>query len=265
MYFKPKKRLGQNFLVDKNIRNKIINACGLQKSDIILEIGAGRGELTELLAQQAKKVYAIEIDDNLCEILKERFAQSKNLKIMHADILKVDFVKTFPKTEKKIKVIGNIPYYISTPILERLFKFARKFETVFLTVQKEFAGRIIAHHGSKDYSALSCFAQYHCKPRILFSIPATCFFPAPKVDSSFMKLEIGRSFGLSKSEEKGLFMIIRAAFNKRRKTLQNSLKGVVTQEKLGLFFERYRIRKDIRPESLSLDDFVNIYRLGQDN
>ena len=261
MHFTPKKRLGQNFLVDKNIRNKIVDSCLLRKTDTVLEIGAGRGELTELLAQKAKTVYAVEIDDSLYKILQQKFSQDKNVKLIHKDILKVDLAGDSVMYDGKMTVLGNIPYYISTPIIEHLFRFADKIKTVFLTVQKEFADRMTALSGSREYGALSCFIQYNSKPKVIFKVPAGCFSPAPSVDSSFIKLELKKSFILSGEQEKWLFRIIRASFNKRRKTLQNALKGIVPKEKLMMFFDKYGIRKDIRPEALSLADFVKISEL----
>jgi 16S rRNA (adenine1518-N6/adenine1519-N6)-dimethyltransferase len=256
MHPKPKKSLGQNFLVDKNILNKIISSCGFNNCDTILEIGAGRGELTGLLAQRAKKLFAVEIDADLYLLLKEKFKDQPNAEIIHQDILKFDFKKKFKK--EKIKVVGNIPYYISSPIIEHLFKYRDKIGSIYLTVQKEFARRVVAHSGSKDYGSFSCFVQYYSEPKILFYISKGCFYPAPKVDSAFLRLEVRKKPILSAAKEKILFRITRAAFNQRRKTLRNSLKGVITRQKLDKFFAKFAIDSNIRPEQLSLQDFANL-------
>lgn len=261
MHIKPKKRLGQNFLIDQNIQAKIINTCELKPSDSILEIGAGRGELTRLIADQVKRVYALEIDRFLGEILRDNLEGHANVEIIHQDILKFNLKRYFRKIKKKIKVIGNIPFYITTPIIEHLLRYLDKIDTVFLTVQKEFASRIIALPGCKDYGSFSCFIQYYTIPKIAFSIKKSCFLPAPKVDSCFLRLDIRQKLTLSKKKEEFLFKIIRSAFNQRRKTLRNSLKEVISKKKLELFFNQYGIDSSVRPEALSLDDFENLVKI----
>jgi len=260
MRVKPKKRLGQNFLVDKNIQRKIIESLGLKKSDIILEIGAGRGELTVGLAQKAGKVYALEIDSNLCAVLKENLKGYPNVEIINQDILKFNPDKYLNKPAKngKLKVFGNIPYYISSPIIERLIKMRAGIEVVFITVQKEFARRIIAQPHSKDYGAFSCFVQYYAECKIIFNIKKGSFFPMPKVDSSLVSLRVRQEPSVRPVNETLFFKIIRASFNKRRKTLRNSLAGVIPPEKLKGFFSRYNINSKVRPEDLSLEDFANL-------
>jgi 16S rRNA (adenine1518-N6/adenine1519-N6)-dimethyltransferase len=263
MYPKPKKYLGQNFLFDKNIQRKIVNSCEFRSDDIVLEIGSGRGELTALIKNRVKKIYALEIDRSLCDILKNEFKAEENLKIIHKDILKLNFNYYFKKiTQKyKLKVVGNIPYYITTPIIAYLLRYRDKISEIFITVQKEFAARMIAKKGSKDYGAFSCFLQYYTTAQVLFLIKKNSFFPAPKVDSSFMKLKIRQSPAVRVKHEKILFKIIRGAFNKRRKTLRNSLQGIVSPKKLTLFFDKFGIDINIRPEQLSLEDFANLANL----
>lgn len=256
MRCKPKKRLGQNFLLDKNIQRKIITACGFTRQDTVLEIGAGQGDLTRLISPAAADVFALELDAGLCGILEEGLKGLTNVKIIHTDILKFDLKKYFGKREKAIKVIGNIPYYISSPIIKHLFKFRGVIETVFLTVQKEFAKRMVSSPGSKEYGSLSCFVQYYTRPKILFPIKNNSFFPVPKVDSCFIRLDIKKDLVFAGSSERLLFKIIRSAFNKRRKTLRNSLEGVVREARLNRFFERYNILPNTRPERLSLNDFI---------
>ena len=182
MHIKPKKSLGQNFLVDKNIQKKIIVYLEIKPDDIILEIGAGRGELTNLIAKEAEKVYALEIDNSLCGILKENLKSYSNVEIINRDILKFNLRAYFRNLKQNLKVFGNIPYYISSPIIEHLFNYRNKIESIFITVQKEFAKRVTAIPGSKEYGSLSCFVQYYAKPKIIFNIKKASFFPVPKVD-----------------------------------------------------------------------------------
>lgn len=261
MYHKPKKRLGQNFLIDRNIQNKIINACSLGSCDTVLEIGAGRGELTKLIAQRVNKVYAFEIDRDLCSILKNNLADHKNAAIINGNFLKVDLREYFKRSDHKIKVIGNIPYYITTPIIEYLLKYKHNIEIIFLTVQKEFALRMLSSAGSKDYGSFSCFIRYYTRPKKLFFITRTCFRPTPKVDSCFLQLEIRQEPPVKIENEELLFKIIRATFNKRRKTLRNSLKGIIAPEELEEFFVKYNIDSNIRPESLTLQDFAKLTKI----
>ena len=266
MYPKPKKYLGQNFLIDKNIQRKIIDFCAFKFSDTVLEIGAGRGELTRLIASKVGMIYAIEIDRNLCNILEENLKGYKNVRIINADILKFNFRSKRPLaaapplagTSNGVKVIGNIPYYITTPIIEHLLRYRNNIDTVFITVQKEFAVRMKAEAGLKVYGALSCFIQYYTEPKILFTIKKSCFFPAPKVDSCFMQLKIREKPPVKPENERLFFKIIRSAFNKRRKTLRNSLKEIIPQGKLKRFFNKYSIDANIRPEGLTLKDFANL-------
>ncbi len=229
MHIKSKKRLGQNFLFDKNVQRNIIAACDFSQNDLVLEIGAGKGELTCLIADTKAKVLALEIDSQLCKILKENLQNYSNVKIINQDILKFNLKKCFGKSRTKLKVIGNIPYYITTPILQYLIRFRDKIESIFITVQKEFAKRILAPCGGKEYGSFSCFIQYYTRPQIKFVVKKTCFQPSPKIDSCFLRLEIKRKTPLKKSKESQLFNLIRTAFNKRRKTLRNSLKGIIPQ------------------------------------
>lgn len=258
MYIKPKKSLGQHFLIDKNIQTKIIDSCQLDCDDIILEIGSGRGELTWLMVDKVKKLYSLEIDHNLYSILRKKAKDFKNIKVIHKDILKFNLNRYFSRGTKKIKVVGNVPYYISTPIIEHLLKYKNKISSIFMTVQKEFAQRIVSHPGSKEYGSLSCFLQYYTEPRVMFYIKKNSFYPSPKIDSALLKLTI-RPTPLNKpNNEKLLFRLIRAAFSKRRKTLRNSLEGVIPPRKLETFFDEYSINKDTRPEDLGIIDFINL-------
>jgi len=261
MQIKPKKRLGQNFLVDKNVLKKIINTSDIGSSDMVLEIGAGKGGLTECLASKAQKIVALELDLRLCEYLENKFKGYANIVILNQDILKFDIGKYFSKTKSKIKVIGNIPYYITSPIIEHLFKYKDKIDSVFLTVQKEFAERIAASPGSKDYGAFSCFVQFYADPNILFHIKKGSFFPVPKVDSSFLKISMRQEFPCEVKDVDLFFKLIRLAFNQRRKTLRNSLKGVVPAGKLNSFFLKENISANTRPEDLGLEYFAALANL----
>ncbi len=260
MYLKPKKRLGQNFLIDRNIQEKIIEHCKLSLDDFVLEIGSGKGAITGLIAGRAAKVLAVEIDRDLCKILEDNLKSFSNVEVVNRDFLKLDLKKYLEKS-RKIKVIGNIPYYITTPIIERLLESKDSFESIFITVQKEFALRAAAQAGSKDYSSLSCFLQYYTSPKILFTIKKTCFSPVPKVDSSLLELKIREKPPVETGDEDLFFNIIRAAFNKRRKTLRNSLKEIIPQNRLELFFEKYNINRKVRAEELTLFDFANLANL----
>lgn len=256
MRSKPKKRLGQNFLADKNILRKIINAVDLKDNDIIVEIGAGNGELTELIAKNVNKIYAFEIDKDLCCILKDKFKACSNVEIINQDILKAKLNDL--GAGKKIKVLGNIPYYISSPIIEHLLNFKDNIGAVFITVQKEFARRIISGSGSKAYGSLSCFVQYYTIPQAVFYISKNCFWPIPKVDSCLLKLEIRDAPAVKVKNEERFFRVIRTAFNQRRKTLRNSLKNIIPQKSLESFFEKYKVNRNIRPECFNLENFAEL-------
>lgn len=258
---KPKKFLGQVFLIDKNIQRKLIVASGLSPEEYVLEIGAGKGELTELIAKVGCKVFALEIDELLYEKLKEKFKEHKNVVIIKKNILDFNIKRYFDKiTDDKIKVMGNIPYYITTPIILHLIKYRDKIKDAFLTVQKEFALRVVSDAGSKSYGAFSCYVQYYTDPEILFFIKKQSFYPTPEVDSCFLRLSFKEKYSLTKDEEKKLFKLIRTAFNQRRKTLRNSLKGLVPLLKINKFLKDFHIPSDIRPEKLSLRDFINLVK-----
>ncbi len=262
MHIKPKKSLGQNFLIDPNIQRKIVQACELLPTDTVVEVGSGRGELTKSLAGRVKRVFALELDGRLIETLENNLRDHPNVSILNQDVLKVDLGPIINNIGKgELVVIGNIPYYITTPIIERLFSYKDAIDRIFLTVQKEFARRIVAPPGSKDYGSFSCFVQYHARAEILFTIKRTCFRPAPKPDSAFIKLKVLSLSHFSVKDEARLFKIIRLAFGQRRKTLRNSLEGALTQEKLRRFFEESPFDKNVRPEVLGLEDFIRLANL----
>jgi len=255
MRVKPKKSLGQNFLIDGNILKKLIACYGLKKTDRVLEIGAGLGALTKLLAQKCAFVYALEVDRSLCALLSQNVEGYANIEIINRDILKFD-LDGYPGLKNKIKVVGNIPYYITTPIIEYLFNFKDKIESVFLTVQKEFGKRIAAGPGSKEYGSFSVFVQYYAAPEIHFFIKRGSFFPRPKVDSCLVELKLRQKPQVYVKDEGLFFRIVRAAFNQRRKVLKNSLNGIVGGKTLDRFFEESGVNKNARPENLSLVNFA---------
>jgi 16S rRNA (adenine1518-N6/adenine1519-N6)-dimethyltransferase len=258
MRTKAKKSLGQNFLKDPNIQRKIIDACAFTPADAVLEIGAGTGIMTGLIAGNTAKVYALEIDCALIPVLGNNLKGHRNIKILHQDILKFDLDEI---KEAKIKVFGNIPYYITTPIIERLLDFRGKIEAIYLTVQKEFGQRMAALPGSKAYGSFSCFVQYYTKPEILFTIKKNSFYPAPKVDSCFLRLKLREEPAVKVKNEVMLFKIIRTAFQQRRKTMKNGLEELILNRKLEEFFRLYDIDPRIRAEDLALQDFANLANL----
>jgi 16S rRNA (adenine1518-N6/adenine1519-N6)-dimethyltransferase len=260
MQIKPKKSLGQNFLTDKNMQKKIISSCKFTQEDIVLEIGSGRGDLTMLLAEQTRKVYALEIDERLYLALEKSLSAYHNCQVIKCDILKFDIEKFLQtqKIEQKIKVIGNIPYYISSPIIEHLINYRKQISEVFMTVQKEFARRVSADSGLKEYGSFSCFAQYYAQCKILFEISRECFHPTPKVDSAFLCLKFRDAPNVMVEDEIEFFKLIRKAFNQRRKTLRNSLENLVDNQILESFFAQQGIDRNIRPEKLSLAQFAKL-------
>jgi len=262
MRCKPKKSLGQNFLVDKNVQTKIIRACAFHPLDVVLEVGAGRGELTRLIAEEVAFVYALEIDQMLCKELNYNFKDYKNVVIICQDILRFDIDAYFSRHGGKIKIFGNLPYYITSPIIERLFRFRQKIDTVFITVQKEFAQRILARAGGKNYGSFSCFVEYFAEAKKLFFIKKRSFYPCPKVDSCFLQLTMRESPPVQVKDETLFFKIIRKAFNQRRKTLRNSLEGVIPLKKINDFLKERGIEQNIRPERLSLTDFAYLANMG---
>ncbi len=259
MHTKPKKSLGQNFLIDKNIQNKIIASINLSLADTVLEIGAGEGAITGFLCQQAAKVFAVEIDRNLCVLLTTKFATTQNLSVINADFLKFD-LRSLPPGNK-LKVIGNIPYYITSPIVEHLLFYCARIQDIYLTVQKEFAQRMVALPGSKVYGSFSCFVQYYTEPEILFLIKKNSFHPPPKIDSCFLRMKLRQDPPVKVKNEQVLFKIIRTSFQQRRKTLKNSLEELIPADKLNKFFREYDLNPKIRPEDLSLQDFANLANL----
>jgi 16S rRNA (adenine1518-N6/adenine1519-N6)-dimethyltransferase len=260
--FYPKKSLGQNFLIDGNIQQKILKYCQLSNKDIVLEIGSGLGQLTQDLARKVKRVYAVEKDEVLGSILKERLGYVNNIEIINQDILRLPLpLRPYP-LNLRFKVIGNLPYYIATPILTRLIDNRKFIDFVFITVQKELSRRILATPTGKDYGAFTVFLNYYTQPAILFPIRRTCFYPRPEVDSCFLKLEILNEPRIKLKDEKLFFKIVRTAFGQRRKTILSSLAeggslNLSREQALKIFLQA-GIEPQRRPETLSINDFARI-------
>ncbi|MCG8430684.1 MAG: 16S rRNA (adenine(1518)-N(6)/adenine(1519)-N(6))-dimethyltransferase RsmA [Candidatus Omnitrophica bacterium] len=265
MRIRPKKRLGQNFLKDTPVRRRIINACGLSRDDYVLEIGAGRGEMTGLIGPLVKRLWAVELDRDICPLLRKNTAGLPQVDILNEDILKIDITRRFAGVKPKLKIIGNLPYYISTPILEHLILHRGRLQAVYIMLQKEFARRMTAQAGSGDFGSLSCFIQYYARPELLFGIPKGAFYPQPKVDSAFVKLtpHVRTAFQTGSSHEKMLFRLIRAAFNQRRKTLRNSLKTVLDADTLKRLFQASGTGGGMRPQAIGLEGFIKLTRVRQ--
>jgi len=250
--YSPKKHLGQNFLTDIHVQQKIIQACELKSDDVVVEIGPGQGVLTRLIAPNVKMLICIETDRDLIEPLQ--LSLKGTVEIIHADFLKWDMIAL----PDGIKVIGNIPYYISTPIIEKLIKDRAKISAAFLTVQLEFGGRLTARPGGKEYGSLSCFAQYYADIKMLFKIKNTCFKPAPKVDSCFLRLDRKPQAQMPSCNEEFLFELIQTAFQQRRKNIVNSLKGLVGKEKLEGSLKALGIDLNARAENLTLSNYIEL-------
>ena len=246
-----KKHLGQNFLYDPSILDNIIRAAGLSGEDTVVEIGPGPGRLTRKLAEVAKRLIAIELDPELYERLQGDFIAYRNVEIIHADALKFPF-----ETIGEFKVVANIPYYITTPIIFRLLDAKKYLKSMTLTIQKEVAERIVAHPGGKDYGVLTIMIQYFAQPELKFIIPKEAFRPMPKVDSALVHIKILERPAVTVKDEKIFFRLVRTAFSQRRKTLSNSLKG------LGEGIRDVMISSGIdpgrRPETLSLEEFASL-------
>lgn len=259
--FRPVKRFGENYLIDANIKNKIIGAIGPAKGDTVLEIGPGFGAITMDLAGSEADVFAVEKDPKAYAILSGIVGRScPNLRLFCADILKFELKDIF--SGKKIKVAGNLPYYITTPILEYLISNRCFLDSAVLMVQKEVAHRLGASPGNKDYGSISCFVQYHARETSIYTVRRSCFFPPPEVDSVLLKLDFLETPAVSVNDEELFFKILRGAFNQRRKSILNSLsrESVLDMPKddLGPLLKSCGIDPSARPEVLSLSDFARI-------
>ncbi len=258
------KKFGQNFLIDTHVLDKIIRAAEIGKDDCVLEIGPGIGTMTQYLACAAKKVIAVEIDRALIPILEDTLDGYDNVKIINEDVLKVDIGKLAEKENggKPLKVVANLPYYITTPIIMGLFENHVPLKSITVMVQKEVADRMQTGPGSKDYGALSLAVQYYAKPYIVANVPPNCFMPRPKVGSAVIRLERYEEPPVSVENERLMFRIIRASFNQRRKTLANGLKNSAeldfTKEEIEESIDRLGKGASVRGEALTLEEFANL-------
>lgn len=249
----PKKYLGQNFLFDPSILHRIVEAADITRNDTVVEIGPGLGTLTKILAGVAKKVIAIELDLELYTKLKEEI-EEMNIELIHGDALKYPYEELEP-----FKVVANIPYYITTPIIFRLIETRKNLKSITLTIQKEVAQRIVGKPNTKDYGVLSIAVQYYGKPELKFIIPKGAFRPVPKVDSAVIHIEILEKPKVIVRDEKLFFRIVKTAFAQRRKTLSNSLKSISKDIKEILI--NARIEPIRRAETLSIEEFARLAEL----
>lgn len=262
--FDFQKKFGQNFLIDERVLEKIISAAEVNKDDFVLEIGPGIGTMTQYLAENAREVMAVEIDKNLIPILSDTLSAYDNVSILNADILKVDIAKIVEEKNggKPVKVVANLPYYITTPIIMGLFESHVPIDSITVMVQKEVADRMQTGPGSKDYGALSLAVQYYAKPEIVANVPPNCFMPRPKVGSAVIRLTRHQNPPVTAKDEKLMFRIIRASFNQRRKTLANGLKNSqelnYTKEQVEAAITECGLPLNIRGEALTLEQFAKL-------
>ena len=262
--FQFKKKFGQNFLIDPHVLDKIVDAAQITKDDFVLEIGPGIGTLTQYLCENARQVLAVEIDDKLIPILKETLQHYENVEVLHGDMLKQDIqqIADTYNDGKPIKVVANLPYYITTPIIMELFESHVPLANVTVMVQKEVADRMKAEPGTKDYGALSLAVQYYAKPYIAAFVPPNCFMPRPNVGSAVIRLDCLARVPVEVHNEKLMFRLIRASFNQRRKTLQNGIANSAelsfTKEQAARAIEQAGFDVRIRGEKLGLEEFARL-------
>ncbi|NGX33889.1 MAG: Ribosomal RNA small subunit methyltransferase A [Candidatus Anoxychlamydiales bacterium] len=262
---KPKKTLSQNFLIDKNIIDKVLHSSNISKDEIVLEIGSGLGALTFEIAKKAKKVIAVEMDDIFAKNLKDQKINNlkiNNLNVYNKDFLKFDleFLKRF---NKKIKVISSVPYHLTSLIITKLLKHHFLFSSIVLIIQKEVAEKILSNKDSKKYGYFSIFVNFYTEPKILANISKSCFFPMPKVDSSIIELKIKNEFldNINKEIDIEKFLyFVKTAFSQRRKKLLSSIKNISSKEKIIKIFNDLNIDENVRAENLSLDNFLALYK-----
>jgi len=262
--FSFQKKFGQNFLIDTHVLDKIIASAEITKDDMVLEIGPGIGTMTQYLACAAGKVVAVEIDKTLIPILEDTLSEYDNVQIINQDVLKVNLAKLAEEENggKPIKVVANLPYYITTPIIMGLFENHVPLKSITVMVQKEVADRMQVGPGTKDYGALSLAVQYYAKPYIVANVPPNCFMPRPKVGSAVIRLERYEEPPVQVADEKLMFRIIRASFNQRRKTLVNGLKNSpeiqFSKEEIEAAIETLGKGASVRGEALTLEEFARL-------
>ena len=262
--FHFQKKFGQNFLIDTHVLERIIDEAGITKDDFVIEIGPGIGTMTQYLCEAAGAVAAVEIDKNLIPILADTLSEYDNVEVIHNDILKVDIAALADEKNggRPIKVVANLPYYITTPIIMGLFESHVPIESITVMVQKEVADRMQCGPGSKDYGALSLAVQYYAKPEIVAIVPPNCFMPRPNVGSAVIRLTRHESAPVDVTDERLMFRLIRASFNQRRKTLVNGLKNSsdlnYTKEQIEAAITAIGQPLTIRGEALTLEQFAQL-------
>ena len=260
--FNFQKKFGQNFLIDTHVLEKIIEESGITKDDFVLEIGPGIGTMTQYLCENAREVAAVEIDKNLIPILEDTLSDYRNVTVINQDILKLDIPALAKEKNdgKPIKVVANLPYYITTPIIMGLFESHVPIDSITIMVQKEVADRMQVGPGTKDYGALSLAVQYYAKPEIVANVPPNCFMPRPKVGSAVIKLTRYEKPPVDVKDEGLMFRLIRASFNQRRKTLVNGIRNSgdfsLSKEEIEDVFNRCDLPLNIRGEALTLEQFA---------
>lgn len=269
--FAFQKKFGQNFLIDTHVLDKIIRAAGVTKEDMVLEIGPGIGTMTQCLAEAAGRVVAVEIDSNLIPILKDTLKDYDNITVINEDILKVDIKKLAEEYNggRPIKVVANLPYYITTPIIMGLFESEVPIDNIAVMVQKEVADRMQTGPGSKDYGALSLAVQYYAEPYIVANVPPNCFIPRPNVGSAVIRLTRHQKPPVEVKDSGLMFRLIRASFNQRRKTLQNGLNNSselhYSKEQIARAIESLGVPATVRGEALTLEQFARLANYFTEN
>lgn len=262
--FAFQKKFGQNFLIDSNILENIVDSAEITKEDFVLEIGPGIGTMTQYLCEAARQVVAVEIDKMLIPILEDTLSQYDNIEVINQDVLKVDInsLAREKNNGKPIKVVANLPYYITTPIIMGLFESGVPIDSITIMVQKEVADRMQTGPGSKDYGALSLAVQYYADAKVMLNVSASCFMPRPNVDSAVIKLTRHKTPVVEVKDEKLMFQVIRASFNQRRKTLVNGLKNSselnFSKEEILSAIAAIGKPETIRGEALTLEEFARL-------
>ena len=265
--FNFQKKFGQNFLIDTHVLDKIIAAANITEDDLVLEIGPGIGTMTQYLCEHARQVVAVEIDKNLIPILKDTLSEYDNVKVIQNDILKVDINEIAEKENggRPIKVVANLPYYITTPIIMGLFESHVPIENITVMVQKEVADRMQVGPGTKEYGALSLAVQYYAEPYIVANVPPNCFMPRPKVGSAVIRLTRHKENPVEVKDEALMFRLIRASFNQRRKTLVNGLTNSpevqASKEEILAALEEMGVSATVRGETFGLEEFATLANL----
>ncbi len=262
--FAFQKKFGQNFLIDTHVLDKIISAAEITKEDLVVEIGPGIGTMTQYLACAAREVVAIEIDKMLIPILQDTLSAYDNVTIINEDVLKVDLNKLAEEKNggRPVKVVANLPYYITTPIIMGLFENHVPLHSITIMVQKEVADRMRMGPGTKDYGALSLAVQYYAEPYLVANVPQNCFMPRPKIGSAVIKLTVHEKPPVTVRDEKLMFQLIRASFNQRRKTLANGLNNSpelhYSKEQIAQAIETMELSPSVRGEALTLEQFAKL-------